>query len=218
MAELDPFPDNFDVYYETCTDSGRTIIRQIENFCASETFLLEFANGGLRHVASEFLGSEAVLFKDKINYKHPGGGGYPAHRDGTFWWRCPMTGELRRGWEHYANEFVSAAVFLDEANLSNGCLEIVPGRHQRTGADREFHELTMDEAHLMQFEPVTAAPGDVLFMNALAPHRSGKNVSGVSRRVIYLTYNRLEEGDHRDAYFRDKRLSLAAQGGAKANK
>ena len=61
-------------------------------------------------------------------------------------------------------------------------------------------------------------PGDVLFFDALTPHRSGPNNSPGSRRVLYLTYNRLSEGDHSRAYFRDKRISLSAQEGPLTNK
>jgi len=82
----------------------------------------------------------------------------------------------------------------------------------------EYGPLEEEEAREMYFEPKVARAGDLLIFNACAPHRSGPNRSGHSRRVVYFTYNRRDEGDHRQAYFADKRASLAAQGGAAANR
>lgn len=218
FERLDPVPHMLDVYYEQPSINGGEIVRQIENICSFHPQLRRFADGWLRDWAGILLGDDAVLFKDKVNYKHSGGGGYPAHRDGRFWWRCPRTGEPRRGWEHYASGFVSAAVFIDAADAANGCIEIARGMHTKAAVGAGYRELDDADASAMRFEPVPTAAGDVLFFDALTPHRSGPNNSPGSRRVLYLTYNRLSEGDHSRAYFRDKRISLSAQEGPLTNK
>jgi hypothetical protein len=59
----------------------------------------------------------------------------------------------------------------------------------------------------MDFVSCPAAPGDAVFFDSYVPHRSGPNLTGEARRVLYVTYNRLAEGDHRLRYYADKRKS-----------
>jgi hypothetical protein len=56
--------------------------------------------------------------------------------------------------------------------------------------------------------PVPTEPGDVIFFDSFVPHASKPNPSQACRRVLYLTYNRLADGDHRHRYFDDKRQSF----------
>jgi 2-aminoethylphosphonate dioxygenase len=212
------WPPGMEVYFEHSPSDGRGMVRQIENFYDVHQPLSRLAEQHLKSWADLVMGEETILFKDKINFKHPGGGGYDAHRDGRFWWRHPETGEQCRGWEYYASEFVSVALFLDDADTTSGCLDVVRGKHTASAMGPVYESLSSEEAASMYFEPVEALAGDVLVMNASTPHRSGPNRSEHSRRVIYFTYNRCSEGNHRSAYFADKRLSLAAQGGAVANR
>ena len=48
-------------------------------------------------VVNELMGEESVLFKDKINYKYPGGEGFQPHQD------------ITAGWGNYTNKHVSFA-------------------------------------------------------------------------------------------------------------
>jgi len=59
----------------------------------------------------------------------------------------------------------------------------------------------------MAFVPHPARPGDVAFFDSYVPHRSGPNLTAKPRRVLYVTYNRASEGDHRLRYYADKRKS-----------
>ncbi len=60
----------------------------------------------------------------------------------------------------------------------------------------------------MKFVSTPTAPGDAMFFDSYAPHRSGPNMTDKSRRVLYVTYNRASQGDHRARYFADKRKSF----------
>src|SRR5690606_14092936 len=79
-------------------------------------------------LASELLGGEAQLFKDKFIAKPPGAIGYAAHQDGAYW---PGMG-LDPG------RFLTAALFLDDAGKDNGAIECASGQHRRllTDGDR----------------------------------------------------------------------------------
>src|SRR5947207_12979374 len=101
------------VYYEdSLTEPGRRIVQRIENMCpfypGFDTLL---RHGRLIAWAGALLGDEAVLFKDKINFKLPGGGGFELHQD------------QQAGWSAYAPLFLTAMVSIDESTLENGCLE-----------------------------------------------------------------------------------------------
>ena len=60
----------------------------------------------------------------------------------------------------------------------------------------------------MEFISYPARPGDAMFFDSFAPHRSGPNTSSLKRRVLYVTYNRASAGDHRARYFADKYKNL----------
>jgi ectoine hydroxylase-related dioxygenase (phytanoyl-CoA dioxygenase family) len=51
-------------------------------------------------------------------------------------------------------------------------------------------------------------PGDVIFFDSYAPHASKPNFTQAPRRLLYLTYNLLSDGDHRAAYYADKRAAF----------
>ncbi len=69
-------------YFETHQDTGERILCRIENFVPiHEGFSNLIRKRRMQQAVSELLGEEAVLFKDKINFKLPGGDGFKAHQD-----------------------------------------------------------------------------------------------------------------------------------------
>jgi ectoine hydroxylase-related dioxygenase (phytanoyl-CoA dioxygenase family) len=146
-------------------------------------------------VVSQLLGQPAVLFKEKINFKQPGGSGFTAHQD------------VQAGWRRYAGYHVTALVSIDPATLANGCLEIAAGWHDKGMLGKEWAPLAAAALEAMDFVPRPTQPGDALFFDCFAPHRSGPNLTDSQRRVLYLTYNRASEGNHRARYFADKRAA-----------
>jgi len=197
------------VYRENPLDI-QSNIRRIENICVvHESFdrlSLEIAD-----MVACLFGEKAVLFKDKINFKYPGGEGYEAHRDGQFWWKGPG-GKMMHGWNEYAREFINAAIFLDDTSEHNGCLEIAKGKHIIEDQQELSNPDLIERFDDLEFSPIPANAGDIIFFNAMLPHRSKPNNSDSPRRVIFLTYNRASEGDQRQRYFSDKAVSVADQG------
>lgn len=184
MQYFDPAPD---------TPEGRRLNR-IENFAPYHPGLDAILRGpALLGVASELLGEPAALFKDKINLKLPGGGGFDPHQD------------AQAGWSRYAEVFVTAAVAIDPATPRNGCLELARWPHRRELIGSLWQPLTGEELTGIPFEPLPMQPGDAVFFDAYLPHRSGPNRTDHARRVLYVTYNRASEGDHREQYYTDKR-------------
>lgn len=141
------------------------------------------------------LGGPSVLFKEKINFKLPGGGGFEPHQD------------IQPGWDDYAPYFLSVLVTIDESTVENGCLELSAGHHTRGLLGEKWKPLTPEQLKGVAFRHYPMAPGDVAFFDCFVPHQSKPNLTDRPRRNLYLTYNLYSDGDHREKYFADKRRS-----------
>jgi hypothetical protein len=188
-------PGTWMVYGEkSLRDPEQRLINRIENFYPYHSgFKGLFDGDKLLGRVNDLFGEPSVLFKDKINFKLAGGDGFKPHQD------------QQAGWSTYASLFVTALVAVDEATTENGCLELAAGHHTRGLVGREWAPLTEEEMRDMRFAACPTAPGDAVFFDSYVPHRSGPNLTAEPRRVLYVTYNRLREGDHRERYYADKR-------------
>ncbi len=72
----------------------------------------------------------------------------------------------------------------------------------------EWVPLTAEQTKTLNLIPLPTEPGDVLFFDSYVPHASKPNLTGIQRRILYLTYNRLDAGDHRRQYYSQKRASF----------
>lgn len=189
-AEMPYFEDNR-------TDPGRRILSRIERFAENGTALGNIVRSRkLLDAVEALLGGPAVLFKEKINFKLPGGGGFEPHQD------------IQPGWDDYAPYFISLAIAIDPSTTENGCLEVARGHHRRGLIGERWKPLTAEQLHGVRFEAHPMTPGDVMFFDCFVPHQSQPNATAQQRRNVYLTYNRASDGDHRDRYFADKRRSF----------
>jgi 2-aminoethylphosphonate dioxygenase len=191
-------PGKHMVYHETSlTDPGSRVIQRIENFCPHHAGFDAFVCGGpLQKAVEQLIGAPACLFKEKINFKMPGGAGFEPHQD------------QQAGWSRYAKMYVTALVTVDPATIEAGCLEMGDGARVAGLIGEEWRPLTGAEMKGFSLVPVPTEPGDVLFFDSYAPHASKPNLTDRSRRILYLTYNAAAEGDHRLRYFADKRDSF----------
>lgn len=174
-------------HYER-TDGGPRIART-ERLLGHPALNDAILGGTLPVTASMLLGEPAVLYKEKINYKYPGGAGFAAHQDAAAY--------------KFVDRHLTAMVAIDEATVDNGCLEVVLGTWD------EF--LAADDGRLepglegqLDWQPVPMQPGDVLWFHSYVPHRSGPNRTATPRRALFCTYNAARLGDHRDRYYADK--------------
>lgn len=175
---------------------GVRLLNRMENFIPFHAGLRELAESeGVRGAVSQLLGEPAVLFKDKINFKLPRGGGFEAHQD------------VQAGWAKYGSLHLTAAVTVDRAVLENGCLEVAPHLGDQELIGREWEPLTDEQLAGVEFVPVETEPGDAIFFDSFLPHRSAPNPTATARRLLYLTYGRASDGDRRAEYYADKRAS-----------
>jgi hypothetical protein len=128
-------------------------------------------------------------------YKPPGDKGLVCHRD-------------QRGW---SRPVVTVLVYLDDATLENGCLEIVPGSHRRgvfeqmyldyvppsrvaPGEPPSLDGMSLEDRHwLEQAVPILTHAGDAVFMHCCLLHGAPPNVSRTTRRSITLGYHGADE-------------------------
>lgn len=181
------------MYFEQSCLTGERILSRVEDIEPyHDRFSRVFNGEKLRGVCSRLFGTDAVLYKDKINFKLPGGAGFKAHQD------------VQAGWDSYASLHITALVSIDATTLENGCMEMAPGQHDRGLIGEKWTPL---EENGLDYTPIPTKPGDTIFFDSFAPHRSSENLTESPRRVLYVTYNRLSEGDHRRQYYIDKRKS-----------
>ncbi len=176
--------------------------------------LLKFIEGTLTFYIGQLMDEPYVLFKDKLNFKWPGGGAFLPHQDFP-------------AYEFFGpREHVTAMVCIDPATLENGCLQVA--EHWReTFADHPdidaeklkegravFPFVTGGKEHgsiqpqycaKMKWLPLIASKGDVILISSYIPHYSEPNLSQFPRRAMFFTHNRLLEGEHRKAYYYVKR-------------
>lgn len=183
-------------YYERpAAHGGARQLSRIENFVPYHTALASLLVGPrTQRLMAALLGEPAILFKDKINFKLPGGAGFTDHQDAPAY--------VDFGVEHH----LTLAVPVDDMTDENGCLEMAyDAAERRLLPQLPDGSLRRDVMTNLERTPLHARLGDVAVFDAWVPHRSGPNVSNGPRRCYYLTFNPAAAGDLRDAYYARKR-------------
>lgn len=187
-------PGHYMMYFETSKQDGSRIISRIEDFVSfHEGFARLITRRRMQQAVSELFGEPAVLFKDKINFKLPGGDGFKEHQD------------VQAGWDDYGKLHITAMIAIDETNAENGSVEMIPGMHKQGLLGKMWAPLTDEDTANASYQPVHCKPGDAVFFDSYAPHRSMPNKTDQSRRVLYITFNGASDGDKRAQYYADKR-------------
>jgi 2-aminoethylphosphonate dioxygenase len=181
-------------YFETSRHDGSRILCRIENFVPYHQGFRQLITSRRMHQAvCELLDEPAVLFKDKINFKLPGGDGFREHQD------------VQAGWSEYADIHITAMVAIDETNEYNGSLEMIPGMHRKGLLGQMWSPLADADTGHVPYQPIHCAPGDTVFFDSYVPHRSAPNTTEQARRVLYITWNKAAAGDSREKYYAEKR-------------
>jgi ectoine hydroxylase-related dioxygenase (phytanoyl-CoA dioxygenase family) len=157
------------------------VIRKIEPISDLSAFFDRMAlRDRVAGPARAVFGGDVRLFEDKLNLKLPGGSPYPWHQD----WACC--------WRAHTDELVTCFVYLDDADLTNGCLQVIPGSHR----GRPIHpfkgtghfEVDPDAVDTAAAVPVPLAAGDMIVFDPYLLHYSDLNRGTTPRRAIIYTY------------------------------
>lgn len=197
VAEVESWPADRGGWFQHDEQGAVGVVRaRTENFSPYHEGLDSLVNrGALVAMAGQLLGEPAVLYKEKINYKHPGGGGFAPHQDAV-------------AYPHIVSG-VSCLLAVDDATDDNGCLEFAAAHHERLLATDQYGCIDAAVARQLEWRRYPVTAGSLLWFHSHTPHRSATNWSRRSRRAMYLTYNAAAAGDHRAAYYADRRTALA---------
>ncbi len=180
------------------TDSGPALARSEDFLAHSDVLRRLVTTGRIPELLERLLGEPAVIFKEKINYKQPGGAGFAPHQDAAAY--------------RFVDHHVSVMVPIDPATIASGTLYFAHKPPGETLLPNERGRITPEAVAALVWEPVELAPGDLVFFDSYTPHYSQTNTTERARRAAYLTYNRVSLGSHRDTYYADKRAEFAAEG------
>jgi 2-aminoethylphosphonate dioxygenase len=197
VADLERMPGSLAglLQYDEQTPGGPRRCRT-ENFVPFHPGLRTLVTTGLiPRVAGELLGEPARLYKEKVNYKAPGGAGFAPHQDAPAY--------------PFVRTTLACMVAVDDATPANGCLEVVRRCHGRPLPTDGSGCIAPEVAARLEWEPLPATAGSLLFFGCHVPHRSGPNTTDETRRAIYLTFNAASDGDLRAAYYAAKIPQLA---------
>jgi hypothetical protein len=193
-------PSGPGLHHREQTDGGPALARseyfadaheQLGRFIRQDEIIVEVLTG--------LFDEPPVLFKEKVNYKHPGGGGFAPHQDATAY--------------RFIDHHISVMVPIDPATEASGCLWFADRLPEGELATDGRGRIAPEVVDALTWYPVEVQPGDLVFFDSYAPHRSGTNSTDRPRRVLYLTYNARSDGDLRERYYRDKLAEFASADG-----
>ena len=142
--------------------------------------------GPLADCAAAALGEPVTAFKDKLNYKQPGGAGFSPHQDKVAY---PGVGRV-----------MSILVAIDDCSLESGCLWLAGGVREVLPVD-DRGVVAADAAHDLDWFPAELVAGDAVCIDGLAPHYSEANRGATPRRVLVASYAPTTEGYTRAHYY-----------------
>lgn len=184
-------------HYAERTDGGDAICRT-ENVSACHAGIRDLVQGPLRAVTGRCAAEDVVAFKDKFNYKSPGGAGFSPHQD------APAYPDVV--------DVVSILLAIDECTTESGCLWLAEGVDEPLPTD-ERGVVRADVASALAWSPAELAPGDAVLLGGFTPHFSEANRSPAARRVLVASYAPSAEGYSRERYYELRRGRMAESSG-----
>lgn len=145
-------------------------------------------------------GDTAVChFHSKLMQKEPRvGGAWEWHQDYGYWYKNEFL---------LPDQMMSVMVAITDANIGNGCLQVIKGSHkmgrvehgfagEQVGASQRYVDLSLKTMELVYVE---LKAGDVLFFHSNILHRSEANLSDKPRWSMISCYNRAANIGYNDS-------------------
>jgi len=195
--EVEEWPTGSHVWghYAEHTDDGPRICRT-ENVSACQPGIAALVAGRLRDCAADAIGEPVTAFKDKLNYKQPGGAGFSPHQDKVAY---PGVGRV-----------MSILVAIDDCTVESGCLLIASGVDAVLPVDARG-VVRADAAESLDWSVAELAAGDAVCIDGLAPHYSETNRGPTPRRVLVASYAPTSEHYTREHYYAKRSERMRAE-------
>lgn len=139
------------IHHREMTESGPQLART-ENFTPfHEGLRALLRHGAMLEVASALLEEEAVLYKEKVNYKLVGGAGFAPHQDAPAY--------------RFIDNHISCMVAVDDSTPENGCLDVVSAHYDEILPMDERGCITADVVESMTWIPAPIKAGQTLWFH-----------------------------------------------------
>ena len=200
-SEIEAFPETpgkWMKYFEVDKKTGDRLLCRIENFLPYFPELHEIAYGIITDISSDLFAEQAVIYKEKINFKFPHGSGFNAHQDQPAFVTFGI------------DKLLTVLMPIDPNTRLSGGLDMVKRVHKerKVYAQNTDGSIQTDIEAKMNWIPVDGEAGDMVFFDSFVPHRSDINNSDFTRRNLYFTYNPISLGSFRDKYYEEKRKAF----------
>ena len=128
----------------------------------------------------QLLGPNLNFHYSKLNMKPPSIGSVVEwHQDLVYY---PLTNR----------DSLAVLFYLDDADLNNGCLKVIPNRHLAPAMDHTrdgiFQGRVTEPVDESQAVALEGGAGTAIFMHSMTPHASAPNTSPKPRRTLILSY------------------------------
>jgi hypothetical protein len=185
--EVEAWPTGSHVWghYAEHTAEGPRICRT-ENVSVCHPGIATLVAGPVADCAAAALGEPVVAFKDKLNYKQPGGAGFSPHQDKVAY---PGVGRV-----------MSILVAIDDCSVESGCLWLAGGVNDVLPVD-DRGVVRADAANDLDWFAAELVAGDAVCIDGLAPHYSEANRGDAPRRVLVASYAPTSERYTRTHYY-----------------
>ena len=163
---------------------GQPVPRRIyQPFLQHETFRALGSDSRILDCIEQLIGADIQVQHSKLNMK-------PAKVGSVVEWHQDLT-----YFPHTNDDLVSTLVYLDEATVENGCLQVLPRQHHsyldhatKDGIFAGMVTEDLSDGHHGDPVPLEAPAGSVIFMHCLLPHSSLPNTSDKGRRTMIFEY------------------------------
>jgi phytanoyl-CoA hydroxylase len=156
-----------------------TKVRRVYEPCTYYDVFRDFSEGPkLLDSLELLLGPDVLYTSSKINIK-------PAEIGSVVEWHQDMAyGPVTN------SSNLAALLYLDDADLQNGCLQVIPGQTRMLNHSRDgfFQGRIAEPLDTSKAVPIEGKKGTIVLFNGLAPHASSPNRSARPRRTLILGY------------------------------
>jgi ectoine hydroxylase-related dioxygenase (phytanoyl-CoA dioxygenase family) len=216
-------------YYERI--GGQPVLCRTENFSPFHQRVRDIiCSPKVLTAISQLLEDEAAIFKEKVNYKAPGGGGklllsdfaYKVHRPTLAVVGFPPHQDAPAYTQLGVAFHVTMMIAVDPMTIDNGPLEVIPKSHLEGVLPQNSEDGTIADSWIIRqplaeareagmasptspWVRVTCPKGACLFFGSYIAHKSEENTSSTGRAAFYITYSNKKLGNLRDKYYAEKR-------------
>lgn len=199
IIKLSKKKHNSHFYYENLGGNKKKVLRRIERISQNSKFMKDLLKEErLEQALKKLTKLKSYLFKDKLNFKFPGAGGFDPHIDGHFLWKN-QNNIIKKGWSVYGKRFINVVFPLEKSTIKNGCIYLAKKKYTNLYLGNDWDEISSklikftpkiksNYLKKIKFKPMVMDQGDIMFFDWKIVHYSKKNLSNKSRMIFYATY------------------------------